>query len=1564
MLFSIGNLITFFAVLLILVIFRALDRNNRSLEKLKRFSDKIAANISALMEEKTAQLRELTADLQGSFTAGKELVARTRTVEEALQARTADVEGIRKRLLDFDKSLGEFTSVASRVDQTMKKVREESEIVDSAGKRILETVTRLDKIEKRLPELESGFASHARQSLEAVRAEVLSAVDAEVGTLASGVNASEQRLKDFSAYMARLEAREEQAEKERAAYLSRSLETFEADLNGRLSRAAQRGEALEDEVFSRLSTRIREDEATFAKSVQAIEMRLADYQSDVDYRVKALEDSDEDVEALRASLRESMEKMAAGVRVEMKQVAAELVAGWKGEIGSAAAAREEIHAGLSAVHAELEELKTRAYQDVEKGLSAFEDEFFADLRQRAAKSLERVNGFEGDLKAQIASVQSIGEEASIRLAEKLKSNEAAFARDVQAIELRLADYQVDVDTRIKSLEESNGDVEAARAAIDREIEKTVAATRSKMAEMATGLAAGWQAEIAAAAGAREQVHAELEALKTRTSQELEKTFSATEAEFLSDLRQRAAKSLDKVNGFEGDLKTRIASSDAAVQDLRQRISAFEAEVNGVVTKAVQRGESMGEEVSARLAERLKSYEASFARGVEAIESRLADYQGDVDTRIKSLEESNGDVEAARAAIHQEIEKTVARARAEMAEMADGLASGWQAEVSAAAGAREQVRAELEELKTRASQGLEKDLSALENEFLSDLRQRTTQSLDKYQVWQADMEKRVEAFETDLKFRLASSDEAIQGLQSTLRAEVEKARKDSSLAVEKETAGLRETLDGAVRKMQREIETRLRELTAELETGRKDLTDVLEASRAEVVAWEGRARQQLSETEVTVAEKISRLSSEAESSIGTVREEFVSQKDELLEVVNQERASIKGELKDMKERISAFEGDLRRSAESTVEAIRMQMEKSGKSNSAALERELSGLREALESRSGEMHKEIDVAMAELAAHVEAGRKEAAAQAESALVAIREGFNTEKDELVAASSAEREALKKQIAEMGQRVGTFDAELSRTTDSTMEAIQVLRDSLHDEVEKARRESAAGVERDLAFLREAMDAGSLRMQKEIETRMTAVADEVETNRKEVSQLLEASSLYITAWETKTRQRLSESEAALARKLSSLESAAGSSVEEVRKELASQKQELLAASEADGTAFKAELNEMAEKIASLKAELGRSSQETLDALRGQAELMQAENQKRLRDFQGETETRIKEYRQLMSESREKAEGMQEKLSAKIEESYRLMSTNLADIDRRVKSFTAQTRLFERADVLKGTLEGSIEEMKKEIAKLGADKAELAETELQLARTKKIADEVSAKLTRFLTEKRRIDEMEGDFKKLLTLSRDIDLKVGTLSGSHDALQQIQARIREFEEMGKVVETGVERLDKKQEIISVTAEGVDKNFQRLESMEKTIKETDQEAASLEAKVRALQTEYEALAGRKKDAETVMEIAGKLTGVIDELEQRLEKAQSSREWMARTETRFEEIGRQAQEQVRLLESIVKAETKKEKGDRGAPPMDKRETVVKLSHQGWSVQEISRVTQLSRGEVELILELAPKV
>ena len=120
----------------------------------------------------------------------------------------------------------------------------------------------------------------------------------------------------------------------------------------------------------------------------------------------------------------------------------------------------------------------------------------------------------------------------------------------------------------------------------------------------------------------------------------------------------------------------------------------------------------------------------------------------------------------------------------------------------------------------------------------------------------------------------------------------------------------------------------------------------------------------------------------------------------------------------------------------------------------------------------------------------------------------------------------------------------------------------------------------------------------------------------------------------------------------------------------------------------------------------------------------------------------------------------------------------------------------------------------------------------------------------------------------------------------------------------------------------------------------------------------------LEANKDKTDLVVSRLGDIDGILGTLEERIGKLQTAREWLARTETRLEEVGKQAQDQVRLLETLVKAELPKGRKEEGAPPRDKRDTVVKLARQGWSAAEIARVTHLSRGEVELILELAPKI
>ncbi|MFP4638241.1 MAG: DUF6115 domain-containing protein, partial [Spirochaetaceae bacterium] len=70
-------------------------------------------------------------------------------------------------------------------------------------------------------------------------------------------------------------------------------------------------------------------------------------------------------------------------------------------------------------------------------------------------------------------------------------------------------------------------------------------------------------------------------------------------------------------------------------------------------------------------------------------------------------------------------------------------------------------------------------------------------------------------------------------------------------------------------------------------------------------------------------------------------------------------------------------------------------------------------------------------------------------------------------------------------------------------------------------------------------------------------------------------------------------------------------------------------------------------------------------------------------------------------------------------------------------------------------------------------------------------------------------------------------------------------------------------------------------------------------------------------------------------------------------------------EAQEQVKLLGTLLREDGGGSGAGKsgGAPSGTTRETVIKLARQGWKVDEIARQMKVSRGEVELILELAGK-
>lgn len=558
--------------------------------------------------------------------------------------------------------------------------------------------------------------------------------------------------------------------------------------------------------------------------------------------------------------------------------------------------------------------------------------------------------------------------------------------------------------------------------------------------------------------------------------------------------------------------------------------------------------------------------------------------------------------------------------------------------------------------------------------------------------------------------------------------------------------------------------------------------------------------------------------------------------------------------------------------------------------------------------------------------------------------------------------RTTLEAQRTVEGQ-VADFELQIRGRVEAAEDTVRGFGESLKGEIERTREGAMALFREQAGELQSTVGADVEKTNREVAQALARQRADMESSRKELLDLLEATRADATVGQARIVQQLKESEVEARERVQLLKGELDATMGSLRSEFAAQRDDLVVGTNEERMKLRNDLEEISSRTRELHEDLGRRTEGALGAFHKDLETFEIEYRRRSNEFQADVEKRVRSFRTLLDGVRDKAEAMQQKTFGKIEESYNLLSVSLDDLDKRLKSFTAQTKVFERADNLRIVLEGNIDTLKSEIANLQAQRKDVHDMETQLLQTRRLAEDVSQKLAKFAADRRRIDEMDGDFRRLLSLSREIDLKLQTVTASHDALQEVQARIRGLEELEQTVESRFERLEKKKSIIDSTAEGVQKNFQNLESLENSLEAVRPQILGFAGELAAMRDKIGFLEANKDKTDLVVSRLGDIDGILGSLEDRIVKLQIAREWLARTETRLEEIGKQAQDQVRLLETLVKAELPKGRKEEGAPPRDKRETVVKLARQGWSASEIARVTHLSRGEVELILELAPK-
>jgi chromosome segregation ATPase len=253
MIFTLGNIITLCIVVLALVLFRVLDKNNRSMSNVRKYADKCKQEIAVYAEEKSMAVKNFGIDLDVEKKAAMQLMKNIQKLtEEELTKKSESISRIEEHIQAFESSLEELTGMTDRVQENLNRIRDESAFVESTGKRVNEAKEKFEQLEKAFSAANKNLEI-TQERLERKNVETLEQTAAEVITSARAM------LSDFEATAQSIENRiEEQrdelakSEREREAAIAHDMELVKKTLKDVLENAGTLADKMEDAALVKL----------------------------------------------------------------------------------------------------------------------------------------------------------------------------------------------------------------------------------------------------------------------------------------------------------------------------------------------------------------------------------------------------------------------------------------------------------------------------------------------------------------------------------------------------------------------------------------------------------------------------------------------------------------------------------------------------------------------------------------------------------------------------------------------------------------------------------------------------------------------------------------------------------------------------------------------------------------------------------------------------------------------------------------------------------------------------------------------------------------------------------------------------------------------------------------------------------------------------------------------------------------------------------------------------------------------------------------------------------------
>jgi len=1185
-------------------------------------------------------------------------------------------------------------------------------------------------------------------------------------------------------------------------------------------------------------------------------------------------------------------------------------------------------------------------ENVEKNMHLIQDEseYIDTLGKRLSESQKKLQEIE-------QAVPQLLEHFERNNTRKLKEVEMRF---FSSMETGMSALRETLESTQKKVDDS----ELRIIQFAQQVEDLQTEASQKLQESADQAQQSWREYLSEA---RMDSDRELEERKKEFSEQIEQLLIEQE-EKLETMRNETALFQDKVTT---DYQERQREFDDLLQNLMQRQSDSEHLLATFSSSAEQ-----------ELQEKEKTLSISLERFIEKYAEVVVDSVSQVE------EAARENIQKAKS-VYQDFDRKLEERQHSLEVFMQEVESQNEVLLSKGRDTLEELAQQGHHLKTKALQVLKetfyRDIEKLATQLRSDMKS----THEELQQSLGSTKEKVVLFQSSIDNTVLTLSEEIHVLQRNFEQDISKAEQKSSDHLQSSMAKIEQDLMAQSQGFKEVVEQRIQKVKESIEQYYADLHERFQAMRTKTETWGNTLEQYMGqlETRVTKVEKEFRevesqqqraistmvektedqlqtfkeyyqnTVEEARLSIARVQEQFQavdkSLSEEKLRLEEDIQIKIKGVFTDLSQHITEQSEGVRGSVLQAVEAELIEYEKNFRYRLSKVEGVMSDM-DRFEHEVQDFIQTKQEGLFEALKDLEHNALQQYAQ-------TKENIQRQKEELSQSYTSLGQDIvlfyEKTTQKLEQRIADYESEVSGRLDKYHQTV----DSKLIGVQNSIKQSLVYLEDDFSQqFKEAKDEFSGKLNQELAVLYTDISEQLAGKEGQINEFKELLQGRIRDAEGQIdimyNQVLENIKSNKVHVLDHFNNEIEEQKEVVHQRFHDWQQDVVHMMDEFKEQMQTSLSDVEQKITSFEENMQDEKQKLLISSQEHVELIGQETEKAKEGLQ-----------HVLQLGREEFFQMKERLLDKLDQDFVGMTKNIERIEKRQKSFLEQTRLFERTDQLKTDLEHAMNALKADLDELREQRKWIRDFEAEINKMRRMRKETDQQFTRFLAEKRRIDMLESNYNHLVTLSYEVEKKLQIITSKDDEVQSIHIILKDITGLEREVEERFNRLEEKREVLDFMLNEIQKGVNRLDSFDRQLQDFAHQITNIPQQIKGLTTEITQLMEHKPQLDQAMLASNELGDILKELEERIAKLQVAREWLAGVETRMNELNTQVDSQLRTLQQLVKKDLVAKQD--AAPSKDARRTVIQLARQGWNTEEIARVTKMSRGEIELILEMSDR-